>query len=721
MTKKNKKIRQNKNVETSNMSTPAFVSRKGLPGIIIFLLCIVLYANTLTNDYTLDDSIAILQNEFTKNGFDGIKDILQNDMFTGFFGIQKNLVAGGRYRPLSLVTFAVEYEFFGENPFISHLVNILLYAFTCLILYSILKKLLQKYDNNRKWYLSVSFISTIIFVAHPLHTEVIANIKGRDEIMTLLGSLATLYYTLRYLDTKKTFFLFVTLIIFFLALMSKENAITFLAIIPFSVYFFTNYSLKQNLITLVPLFISTIAFLGIRQKMLGAFNIPETYELMNNPYVYAGTVEKYATIFYTWGIYIKLLLFPHPLTFDYYPKHIPIIDFSDARAILSMLFYVFIAIVAIAGFKKKKLVSYGILFFAASFSIVSNLFFNIGAFMNERFMYISSVGFCLIAAYFLVYGLSKLIKHEKHYSVTIIIILFVIIGLYSFKTISRNKIWKNDYVLFTNDVKISGNSAKSTCSAGGKIMEEVLKLRKIKKETKSFDNLKRRIEKETFLSNEEKQRITNKESLKEAKMEIDNMDKEMMQLSLKYLKKAVEIHPAYIDAILLLGNAHYEYNRNYKGVVDNYIKILKINPNYDRVYSNLEIVFNSCDDVDLKLKAWTDIYKINPDRFEVNYHLGNIYGRYKNDTKTAIPYLEKAVKLKPSSVKAYKDLGVAYGISAMYEKSIPVLEKAFELDPNDAQIALNLGITYRLTGDEKKAAEYFAKAQQIDPKFQIPQ
>jgi len=378
----------NKNKQKHAPAKPVEIvkpKKNRLPYIIIFILGFVLYANTLTHDYALDDSIAILQNEFTKEGFDGIKDILENDMFTGFFGKKKNLVAGGRYRPLSLVTFAIEYELLGENPFISHLINVLLYILTCMILYTVLRKLLQKYDTNRKWYLTVSFIASILFLAHPLHTEVIANIKGRDEIMTLMGSLAALYYTLRYLDTKKPYFLLVNLIVFFLALMSKENAITFLAIIPLAVYFFTKHSFKSNLTALLPLIIAVIAFLAIRTKMLGAFNIPETYELMNNPYINADNVEKFATIFYTWGIYFKLLVFPHPLTFDYYPKQIPIINFSDARAVISLLFYSFLVIVAFFGLKKKRLIAFGIWLFAASFSVVSNLFFNVGAFMNERF------------------------------------------------------------------------------------------------------------------------------------------------------------------------------------------------------------------------------------------------------------------------------------------------------------------------------------------------
>jgi len=82
------------------------------PLFILFGLTILLYANSLFNRYALDDSLMIVDNKFTQKGFKGIGDILTNDSFVGFFGKQKKLVAGGRYRPLSHITFAVEKELF---------------------------------------------------------------------------------------------------------------------------------------------------------------------------------------------------------------------------------------------------------------------------------------------------------------------------------------------------------------------------------------------------------------------------------------------------------------------------------------------------------------------------------------------------------------------------------------------------------------------------------
>ena len=313
---------------------------------IIALFTFALYFNTLNHDYALDDAIVITQNQFTKKGFDGIKEILENDGFTGFFGVKKNLVAGGRYRPLSLITFAIEWQFSPNNPALSHFINILLYALTGILLYIVLCRLLIKYETKH-WYFSLPFLTTLLFIAHPIHTEVIANIKGRDEIMTFMGALAALLFTLRYLDSNKILYLIFSAICFFLGLMSKENAITFLAVIPIAVYIFTDYKIGKNLKSLFPLIFATIIFLIIRQKVLGTFSVEVAKELMNNPFLYMTGSEKFATIFYTLGVYIKLIIFPHPLTFDYYPYHIPKMSWDDISPVIAAVAYLLLGVYAL--------------------------------------------------------------------------------------------------------------------------------------------------------------------------------------------------------------------------------------------------------------------------------------------------------------------------------------------------------------------------------------
>ena len=641
---------------------------------VIVAMAFILYGQTLWFDYALDDSIVIKKNEFTKKGVAGIGDILANDTFVGFFGKKKNLVAGGRYRPLSVVTFAIEVQLFGMKPGLSHFFNILLYALTGIILFKILSILLARFSAI-KWYLSIPFVATVLFMAHPLHTEVVANIKGRDEIMTFLGSLLALWYTLKYLDKKENKYLIYSFIAFFLAFLSKENTVTFLAVIPLAVYFFTDYKLKDNLISIIPLFAATIIFLIIRQAILGSFSAPIANELMNNPFLDATEGEKFATIFYTLGLYIKLMFFPHPLTYDYYPKQIPIIGWDDIRAWGSLAIYLALGIYALIGMKKKSLISYSIIFFIATLSVVSNLVFPVGTFMNERFIYISSLGFCLILAYLMVEKMPKLIKNETAFAKVITGALVVILLLYAGKTISRNPAWHDDYTLFTTDAYTSTESAKGNAAVAALYRER-------------------------------------------AEKELDPAQKdEYWKLAIQHFSKAAEVHPNYFDVHLDLAVCHFKRNKNMVEADKHMVAAFKINSSNHKAMQFPNAIYNELGDSRKKLEFFLKLYQLKPQHYKTLYTIGSIYGKDLQNLPKAIEFLEKAAAANPKGVEALKDLGVAYGFKKDYQKSIEMSKKAIQLDPRDAQTYVNIGINYRNLGNEEKAKEYFGKAAEWDPKY----
>jgi len=672
-----KVIKQSVKKQVSETVVKNYLNKKSIY-IIIFLFSFVFYGNTIINDYTLDDAIVITQNEYTLKGVSGIKDIFSTELFTGFFKVKKDLVMGGRYRPLSVATFALEIEIFGQNPYISHFINVALFALIGILLFEVLSKLLKKYNKSLKWYYNLPLITTLLYLAHPIHTEVVANIKGRDELLSLIGVLITFIYTLKYIENKKTIYLIFSFLGFFAGMFSKEIGITFLVTIPLALWFFTDSKFGKVLISMMPLLIAAIIYFIIRGTVLGDQTTKVIPELMNNSFLYMTSSQKFATIAYTMGIYLKLIFFPHPLTYDYYPYHIPITEWSNWHAFGSFIIVVLLAIIAFKGIKYKTIISFGIFFYAISLAPVSNILFPIGAFMNERFVFIASLGFCIILAWFISVKLPLLIKKEKTRIILVPFILILIFGLYGFKTITRNSDWKNDFTLFTHDVKISVNGAKSNCSAGGKLIEEGTK--------------------------------PGNEAVRE----------QYLKQAIKYLNHSLEIYPAYGDALLLLGNAWFEYNKNYDSTLIAYKTLLNLNPNHNQVFTNLDIIFKNLDSADYKIKVYQDLYKINPNRFEVNYNLGNQYGRYKNDLTKAIFYLKRAVVIDSKKSFALKDLGVAYGMEAKYDSSIIFLKKAAELDPKDSQTFLNIGISYMNKNQKEEAQKYFKRAKELDPKINIP-
>lgn len=643
--------------------------------LLIFVLTFVYYGNTIFNDYALDDAIVITQNDYTLKGIAGIPDIFKNELFTGFFKVKKNLVAGGRYRPLSMVTFALEIEFFGQNPHISHFINVLLFALLCVVMLMVMNKLLSQKFKADTWIQHIPFLTTLLYLAHPIHTEVVANIKGRDEIMSLLGALLAFYFILKAVEEKNKWQnLILAFVTYLLAMFSKEIAATFIITIPLALWFFKDTKLKNILQTLLSLLIPMLIYFAVRQSIISEGGIKTMPELMNNSFLEMNTSQKYATIMYTMGLYIKLLFFPHPLTYDYYPYHIPITEWSHWHAWLSLIIVLSLAWVALKNFVKKSLFSFSLLFYAITLAPVSNFLFPIGVFMNERFLFVASIGFVLIVAYFIAVYLPKKVK-----SVQIRVALFVTIMLaFAIKTISRNKDWKNDFTLFTHDVQISVDGAKSNCSAGGKLIEEAKK--------------------------------TENEAVRD----------DYLKLAIKYLNHALKIHPTYNDALLLLGNAYFEYNKNLDSSIWAYHKLLTLNPEHNLAYSNTELILRTTDSVDYKLKVWLDYFKINPNRFEVNYQLGVLYGRYKNNLPKAKYYLLRAFSANPNDIAVNKDLGVAYGLLAQYDSSLIFLKRAVEINPNDAQIYVNIGITYLNLNQTNQALKYFQQAKKIDPKVNIP-
>jgi tetratricopeptide (TPR) repeat protein len=634
-----------------------------LPHFIIIAFAFVIYGNTLFYDYTLDDLIVIKENAFTTKGIEGLSGIFKYDSFTGFFGVQKTLVAGGRYRPLSIATFAIEYQLFGGfNPFFSRLINILLYGMTGALIFIVFSKLFSN-KPVKKWHLTIPFVAAVLFIAHPVHTEVVANIKGRDEIFTLFFSMCSLWCALLYLDHKKFRFILLSAISFFLGLLSKENAIMFLFIIPLTIYFFTKHPLKSYFsLTLVLLF-TALVFLFIRFLVLGYLNSPELpKELLNNPFLFATGSQKVGTILFTLGLYVKLLFFPHPLTHDYYPYHIPLVDFTDIRSVIPLLLYLAMIVYAIVNIKKKAPISYGILFYLSTLFIVSNLLFSVGTFMNERFIYMPSIGFVFIISYFLVNVLHKLVKSVKPDSGIIQVLLLLLLIPYSVKTITRNTAWKNDFTLFSTDVKTSENSLKCNTSAGGKFLEK-------------------------------------------AQMDPPGAEKEQdFQFAFKYLQKAVSIYPYNNNSLILLANARVFYQNDYKGAIDLYMRVLSFDPYDKNAFGNLFKVLPAIDDAretDYKLGILLKLNNLHPDDSELNRVIGKLYGQYKGNLDSAAFYLVKATTLSPENPVAFKDLGIVYGMQHDYDRALQALQTALKLDPNDAQIRQNISITYHMIEQNK--------------------
>ena len=645
-------VKKKSKATVSTLSSNWQINTK-LHKLLIFVVAFLLYANTLTHEYTQDDAIVIYDNMFTTKGFSGIPGILKYDTFFGFFKVEgkDKLVAGGRYRPLTLVMFAVEYAIFGKSPFIGHLGNVLLYGLLGIVLYLLLLKLFRAREDIPLAAL-FALVTTLFFIAHPIHTEVVANIKGRDEIMTLLGSLAALLFSIKAYQEKKSWLNIIVGIFFFLGLMAKENAITFLAVVPLTYFIFTKARLNQIAIQTLPFFLASALFLFIRGQVLGGnFGGELSMELMNNPFltiengrwVHLSLGDKMATIVFTLGKYIQLLIFPHPLTHDYYPRHVDLMTWGSWQVILSTVLYLGIGILGVIGLLKKRLWSYGLLYYLITLSVVSNVAFPVGTNMSERFLFMPSVGFCLLLACIPLAsykGGTIFAKKQK----LLLIIGSVVLFFLSAKTIHRNFAWKDNFTLFTTDVQVSKNSAKLRNSAGGELSAAAIK---------ETDEAKRTA---------------------------------LLQEAIGHLNEAIKIHPTYKNAYLLLGNAN-NYLKEFDQAIQAYDKALRLDPNYTDAFNNRAITYRDG---------------------------GLFFGQQQGDLKKSIAYLTEAQKALPDDYETVFGLGVAQGMSGNLPKAIELFAKSTQLQPNSAGAWRNLGNAYMNAGDTERGTAALQKAAALE-------
>jgi Tfp pilus assembly protein PilF len=635
-------------------------------GSIVAAFGLLLYVNTFGHDYCLDDLAVIKSNKYTQQGLAGIPILLHTFYWQGFWTAN-----AGLYRPLSMILFAIEWQFFPAAPHVYHVVNVLLYALLGYLLFSFLTKLFPKVN------LIFPFIVSLLFIGHPLHTEVVANIKSADELLSFIFFLLTVINLWNYFSTNKKSKLYQAVGYFFIALFAKESVVTYLLVIPLMIYYFTNVPFARNRTIFFYLLGATVVFLMIHEAVLSSTGYSKiTYTYLDNSLVAAKSfADRLATAMLMMGTYFKMLIIPYPMSYDYSFNQIPITNFSDIKVLASFILYIGMTVYAIMNFKKKTLISFCIFFYLITMALVSNVVVLIGSTMADRFLFVPSLSFCLLVGHFIMRFTSKQYLKSQYGSMAefmtpnleVIIPTICILGLYFFTTIDRNKDWKDDFTLMTHDVVNAPNSGRTHYNKGTEIMN-VLAI-------PETDPAKKKV---------------------------------LFDTAVKELEISLQIDPVSSQPYQNMAVAYY-YQGNYQKSIEYSRKMLKIKP----------------DDAGMHLYLGKACYRINdfPDAIEnlsyaashdnntdeVNTFLGGAY-LMNNDYAHAIECYKKAIELNPKASVNYMNLGSAYGNGKDYKNAIETFNKALALSPNDPQILYYLSITYQSMGDKENAALYLSKS-----------
>ncbi len=563
------------------INVPSPVRSKTLPqsaklALLLGILSLLLYANTLKNGFVLDDFHVIIENTIVTKGVSAIPEILATPYRRGYL-----ITGSDLYRPLSLVMFATEYQLFGKSPAPYHSINILLFAGCVILLFFFLDDLFEHKKTE------VAFIASLLFALHPIHTEVVANIKSRDELLCFFFAFLSLNVFCKYVKTGKISQLLAGCLCFFLSLLAKETVITFLAIIPFVFFFYKNNSKPASAYITAGIVLVAVLFLAVRFSVLNHYdaNQPDSIKFIDNALVKPGlsAESRIATAILMMGYYLRLLLIPYPLICDYSFASIPFTHFSDPLVIASLAAYAILVVSMIKLFLRDKRdpFAFSILFFLATASLFTNVFFLLGATMGERFMFFPSVGFCLAVALLVDKLISKndatapLLKNNK-----VMAPLIVLSVGYAVVTFGRNSEWSDNYTLYSSDVKKVPDNCKLNYNLS-------VDLHNIAKEEKDPAKQRKAID-EAIVSLRRALAVYPDFDDAEANLAFSYFFIQQFDSSELHDKRALQINPGNDYAINDLAGAYF-FRKNYPGALSLYERSISVNPGYVNSYANAGI------------------------------------------------------------------------------------------------------------------------------------
>lgn len=653
------KPQKNTNQKTSKKVQPTVAepiaqapkSYTKLWALIIFLFSGLLYVNTLHHEWVLDDYGAMVNNIFVNKGTAGFKDIMTHTYRYG-----SGLFTDNLYRPLSQLVFALEWQISPDNQMLAHAVNVIFYALCCMLLFMALNKLFQ---GKHK---ALAIIIALLYSAHPIHTEVVANVKGLDDILALLFTLLSLICVLQYVDTRKWYYLPLLFINFLLAMFAKESTITWLAVFPLVLYFFRDVKLKDHFIILLIVAVPTIIYFYARYRVVTAYDFgPFKVSVVDNYFYNESLFTGWATSIMLLGKYLIQLFVPVTMVCDYSFSQLPLVTFASYKTWISLLIHLALVVYAIKTIKQKDLISFGILFYIVTMSIFSNLVYRIGSSFADRFLFLPSIGFC-VAIGALLYKLFK-VAEKKNFTLKtqpiLCCLLAVILVLYSGKTVSRAADWQSQYKLFSTDVKKSDKSAHMRMYWG-------LALR-----DKGNDYYE-----ENKFENDPVKRQENY-----------NHFEEWAWKSIAQFKEGIRIYPQYADCYEQLGIV--------------YSRLAEVHPEQNYLDS-AETFF------------LTGLHYL-PSKATMLSNLAKLYFEHEQVDKAKI-YYQKAVLYDPRYADGYYNLGSVYGQQAKYDSSFYYYRKSIEIDPDRAEAFSSMGLNYYNMQKYDSAVVYYDKAIAMEPR-----
>ncbi|MDY6861635.1 MAG: tetratricopeptide repeat protein [Thermodesulfobacteriota bacterium] len=616
--------------------------------IIIVTIGTLLYVNSLNGEFVWDDKDLILYNQYLNPH--SIKTLLSNDFYYGNQDISKI----GYFRPVISLSYLADFTLWSRNPFGFHLTNLLFHLLNCIIIFFLGLMLLK----NRK----ASLFTTIIFLTHPIHTESVAWISGRTDLICGGFYFLSLYSFTKFIvrDYKINLFYFLALIAFILSLFSKEMAIT----LPFITFIYGFYfSEQKKTLTLnkicgwLPFCLIIFAYFILRIWILEIkTNSMDINKLLQSDFL--------LTVSSGFILYLKKLVFP--LNFNAYIMMDKTSSVLNTGVILFFILIIFFLYGAFHYRKNPGVIYFSILFFTITLLPVLNIvplssFVDVNFPVAERFLYIPSFGFCLFFGYLIFYlqKCSSLIKKVS------IITSIIIISFYCNKTINRNKDWQNELTL---------NQITLKSSPGASVLYN------------NLGNLFYNAGKINYAKAQYERALYLRPDFAEAHNNLGGIhyNKGLLEVAEKEFKKAIALKPDYADAYSNLGVVYRDRKLYEKAIVANQ-KALKLKPTH-KTHNNLGIVYSMINANKKAINEFQKAIRLNPYFIEARFNLAKILTRCGLKKDTVSEY-QKILEIEPDNTLAHLYLADLYMNNERdMKKAAFHLNKVINLSPNHPRI-----------------------------------
>ncbi|XP_017330470.1 protein O-mannosyl-transferase TMTC3 [Ictalurus punctatus] len=428
------------------------------------------YWNSWLCGFVFDDVSAILDNKDLRPSTP-----IQNLFLNDFWGTPMSEERSHKsYRPLTVLTFRLNYLLSELSPASYHLLNVVLHVAVCILFLRFCRLLMDR---------TTSLVAALLFAVHPVHTEAVTGVVGRAELLSSIFLLAAfLAYTKSKGADRSIVWTPIILTVFLVAVatLCKEQGITVIGICCVYEVFVAQgftlpllietalqvlrgkdlfpYAVLQTLLKLVVLVISTLLLVIVRVQVIQS-QLP-VFTRFDNPAAVSSTPARQLTFNYLLPVNGWLLLNPSELCCDWTMGTIPLVEsVLDPRNLATLAFYVLLGVLAYHslrhGHSSAKTVLMALSLIVLPFIPASNLFFPVGFVVAERVLYVPSMGFCVLVAH----GFKSLALRGALKKVSWLF-MGVLLLTHSVKTFYRTWDWESEYTLFTSALKVNKNNAK---------------------------------------------------------------------------------------------------------------------------------------------------------------------------------------------------------------------------------------------------------------------